>query len=385
MFMIFIAGCIAAGIIVGIMSFVIFKITILKILKDLSNQLYDLSQGSGDLSKKLNADYNDTIGFLSSSFNNFVEKIKEIIIRTKEVNIRLNNSSSTLSLTSENLSEASNRQSETVEETFRKINTIYDKSSLIKQITEKEWQNSRDMTDQLLKLLSSNKSIENTLGNLTKIMQDTSQSAVKSGDLIEDTVLGMKRMIQSSIRIKDIVGMINDVSDQINLLSLNASIEAARAGEHGRGFAVVADEISKLADATTSSTKEIEKVIAEMSKEVSQEKVMIDNTAGALIIITKKIYEANTAAENISKAVSIQSQITESLVIKTQYVLHALNKIKFTTGLQDSSLAEIDSTVKFLKEISSSVQSGSVNMTIISETLLSDSKKLKLIIDEFKL
>ena len=66
------------------------------------------------------------------------------------------------------------------------------------------------------------------------------------------------------------MNVISDIADQTNLLALNASIEAARAGEHGRGFAVVADEVSKLADRSSSSTKEIEASIKESVKNVTR-------------------------------------------------------------------------------------------------------------------
>jgi methyl-accepting chemotaxis protein len=81
---------------------------------------------------------------------------------------------------------------------------------------------------------------------------------------------------------RDIVNIINDISDQINLLSLNAAIEAARAGEAGRGFAVVADEISRLADQTAQSIKDISVLIDQNSTQIDAGMGSVEHTVGAL-------------------------------------------------------------------------------------------------------
>src|SRR5512146_2125016 len=102
----------------------------------------------------------------------------------------------------------------------------------------------------------------------------------------------MRKIEDSSNKIKNIIGVISDIADQTNLLALNASIEAARAGDAGRGFAVVAKEISKLADKSAAATKEIGDLINETGKNVEGGVDMVKIVDAAI----KKMREAAEAA-----------------------------------------------------------------------------------------
>ena len=113
----------------------------------------------------------------------------------------------------------------------------------------------------------------------TQMISQDAKSGNSSLKVMRDSV---RNVSGSSHRMNEILAMINDISDRVNLLSLNAAIEAARAGNAGRGFAVVADEISKLADATSSSVSEIETLISANVKEIDTAVVRVEEVVAMI-------------------------------------------------------------------------------------------------------
>jgi methyl-accepting chemotaxis protein len=183
---------------------------------------------------------------------------------------------------------------------------------------------------------------------------------------IAATVNGSAELIQSlgerSHQIGEIVGVINDIADQTNLLALNAAIEAARAGEQGRGFAVVADEVRKLAERTAHATAEISTMIKAIQNEVGKAVGAMSEATGKVDSGVRLSNEAGQALHNIVKSV-------DDLQLMVQQIASAADEMSATS---DQISKDIESIAQLSKESSANsdqTAASSREMTRLSANL----------------
>ncbi|MFN2449179.1 MAG: methyl-accepting chemotaxis protein, partial [Candidatus Baltobacteraceae bacterium] len=177
-------------------------------------------------------------------------------------------------------------------------------------------------------------SIVQVAGNAERVRQEstTTDKQVRDGrnevaelskgmSSISETVAGVVTEMQSldhaSRQIGEILGLIEEIADQTNLLALNAAIEAARAGEHGRGFAVVADEVRKLAENSASSTKQIGQLVADIQRRTT---AVLERTAKANNLVQNNAVSARSVTdmiETISKRVTEMAQLVSEISVAT--------------------------------------------------------------------
>jgi methyl-accepting chemotaxis protein len=178
------------------------------------------------------------------------------------------------------------------------------------------------------------------------------ENTIKEINVIASTAGEFSRIInslsESSKQIGNIVGAISDIADQTNLLALNAAIEAARAGEHGRGFAVVADEVRKLAEQTTTATKEIDKTIGSIRSEVGKAITAMDQTTSQVESGVARATESGKGLNAIIASVTeLQSMIlqiasaTEEMHATTEGISQDIDHIAGTTRGNSSAAEQI--------------------------------------------
>jgi methyl-accepting chemotaxis protein len=189
--------------------------------------------------------------------------------------------------------------------------------------------------------------------------------------VVNQSAQTVKALGKSSDQIGEIIGVIDDIADQTNLLALNAAIEAARAGEQGRGFAVVADEVRKLAERTTKATKEI----AGMIKQIQGE------TTGAVSAMEEGTKEVEQGKELAEKAGVSLKEIVEV----SQRVTDMVAQIAAASEEQSSASEQISKNVEAISAVTGETASGTQQIARAAEDLNRLTENLQQLVGRFKL
>jgi methyl-accepting chemotaxis protein len=275
--------------------------------------MHDIAEGEGDLTRRLSIDSTDEFGALAMSFNRFVERIhdsiREVSSATSQVNevaLRVIGASNSSMLNSDQQANRTSSVAAAINELGAAAQEIAQNAALASQHSSAARSLAAD----------GQAVVGQTIGAMNLLSQKISGSC---GNI--------ESLNASTVNIGQILEVITSISQQTNLLALNAAIEAARAGEAGRGFAVVADEVRNLAHRTQESAQQVQAMIEQLqvgarqavilmneSQGQSESSVTIANQAGEhLVSVTQRIGEIDGMNQSVATATEEQTAVVESI------------------------------------------------------------------------
>ena len=248
-----------------------------QVFKDIGSSMESLSEG--DLTNRITRDYQGDYLTCKEDINASIDRLSEIFTQINASARFINNSSQEIASGNNNLSQRAEEQAASLEQT----------AASMEQLTSTVKNNSENAQQANL-----------VAGNAREL-------AEKGGRVVTDAVAAMQDINESSNRIADIIGVIDEIAFQTNLLALNASVEAARAGEQGRGFSVVATEVRNLAQRSATAARESKELIQSSVQKVRAGTEFVNQTGTALHEIVTSVKKVGDIVASIAAASVQQS------------------------------------------------------------------------------
>ena len=287
------------------------------------------SLAEGDLTVKATVT-EDMTGAIADSINFAVEQLRSLVQTITDTSVQVASSAQETQSTAMHLAEAAEHQAQEISSASDRISEI---AASIDQVSKNSAE-SADVAQRSVQIAAKG----------AGVVRQTIQGMDNIRDQIQETSKRIKRLGESSQEIGSIVELINDISEQTNILALNAAIQAASAGEAGRGFAVVADEVQRLAERASNATKRIETLVQTIQSDTNEAVSSMEQTTSEVVAGARLAEDAGTALGEIEKVSSDLSGLIQGISTAAQQ--------------QSGAAANITQTMNTIQQITSQTTQG---------------------------
>ena len=331
--------------------------TIMKPVDALRIMLMDISQGEGDLTRRLDDSTKDELADISKYFNLFIEKLRGII--------------SNISQTSNQVAAASTQLHTTADRIATGAEEVAAQAGTVATAGEEMSATSGDIAQNCQMAAEGAQRASQSASNGAAVVERTVSVMSQIAEKVQESARTVESLGARSDQIGAIIGTIEDIADQTNLLALNAAIEAARAGEQGRGFAVVADEVRALAERTTRATREI----GEMIKAIQNE------TKGAVAAMEQGVQQVENGTMEAAKS----GQALQEILQQVNDVAMQVNQIATAAEEQTATTSEISNNMMQITEVVQQTSQGAHESAQAAAQLSGNAEELQRLVRQFKL
>ncbi|WP_045728069.1 methyl-accepting chemotaxis protein [Xanthomonas sp. GPE 39] len=258
------------------------------------------SLGEGDLTVKASVT-EDMTGAIADAINYAVDELRHLVTTINDTSANVALSAEETQSTARQLAEAAGRQAEQIGSASVRINEI---ASSIEQVSRNSSE-SAEVAQRSVVIAAEG----------AGVVRETIQGMDQIRDQIQETSKRIKRLGESTQEIGSIVELINDISEQTNILALNAAVQAASAGEAGRGFALVADEVQRLAERTSGATRRIEGLVQTIQADTNEAVSSMEQTTSEVVSGARLAEDAGTALTEIERVSNALNTLIKNISI----------------------------------------------------------------------
>jgi twitching motility protein PilJ len=293
----------------------------------LMDELGELAEGNLTINASVTE---DITGAVADSINYTVEELRSLVRGINNAALQMDQAASQAGQVSDSLQEASRRQTEEIEETSAAVVSL---AQSVQQVSGNAAESARVAEQSMAAAEKGQQAVANAISSMNGLREQ-----------IQETSKRIKRLGESSQEIGEIVELISDITEQTNVLALNAAIQAASAGEAGRGFSVVAEEVQRLAERSADATKQIAAIVKTIQSDTH-------DTVAAMEVSTQGVVEGAKLSDAAGQTLAEIGDVSKKLA-------GLIADISSATQDQAESTAKVAETMQDIKTISAQTSSG---------------------------